>query len=69
MYKNVLEQVDKIAIWPVISLIIFFGFFVGLIWWVVRLDKSHIDHMTSLTKDDDRQSSVGEGNSRDSLQV
>jgi cytochrome c oxidase cbb3-type subunit IV len=69
MYKNVLEQVDKIAIWPIISLIIFFAFFVGLIWWVVQLDKSHIDHMTSLTKDDDHQSSVGEGNSRDSLQV
>jgi cbb3-type cytochrome oxidase subunit 3 len=52
MYKQVLERIDQIALWPVISLIIFFGFFVGLIWWVVRMDKGHVDHMKSLTSDD-----------------
>ena len=52
MYKHVLERIEEIAVWPIISLIIFFAFFVGLIWWVVKMDKSHVDHMKSLTGED-----------------
>jgi hypothetical protein len=52
MYKHVLERIEEIAVWPVISLIIFFAFFMGLIWWVAKLDKNHVDHMKSLTGED-----------------
>ena len=34
MYKHVLQSIDNVAIWPVISFIIFFTFFVVLLWRV-----------------------------------
>ena len=48
MYKNVLENIDNIAIWPVISFVIFFLFFICLLWWVFTADKKVIDKMKDL---------------------
>lgn len=48
MYKNVLQHIDNIAIWPVISFVIFFLFFICLLWWVFTADKKIIDKMKSL---------------------
>ena len=52
MYKNVLQNIDHIAIWPVISFIIFFAFFVGLLLWVLTVDKKFIDRMKTLPMED-----------------
>lgn len=51
MYKNVLQSIDNIAIWPVISFVIFFLFFICLLWWVFTTDKKFIDKMKSLPID------------------
>lgn len=51
MFKHYFEQVQNISIFPVISLIIFFGFFLALIVWLVRLDKKHISDMRHLPLD------------------
>jgi cytochrome c oxidase cbb3-type subunit IV len=51
MYKNVLQSIDNIAIWPVISFVIFFLFFICLLWWVFTTDKKLIDKMKSLPMD------------------
>lgn len=48
MYKNVLQNIDNIAIWPVISFIIFFLFFLCLLWWVFTADKELIEKMKNL---------------------
>jgi len=48
MYKNVLQSIDNIALWPVISFVIFFAFFLGLLLWVVFADKKFIDYMKHL---------------------
>jgi len=48
MYKNVLQNIDNIAIWPVISFVIFFLFFICLLWWVFTTDKKVIDKMKGL---------------------
>lgn len=48
MYKNVLQSIDNIAIWPVISFVIFFLFFICLLWWVFTTKKTFIDKMKSL---------------------
>jgi cytochrome c oxidase cbb3-type subunit IV len=48
MYKNVLQGIDNIAIWPVISFVIFFLFFLCLLWWVFTTKKTFIDKMKSL---------------------
>ena len=52
MYKNVLESIDNIAIWPVISFVIFFVFFLCLLWWTFTADKSFIQRMKQLPMDD-----------------
>jgi hypothetical protein len=51
MYKNVLQSIDNIAIWPVISFVIFFLFFLCLLWWVFTADKQFIEKMKNLPID------------------
>ncbi|MBX2965808.1 MAG: cytochrome C oxidase Cbb3 [Cyclobacteriaceae bacterium] len=51
MYKSVLQGIDNIAIWPIISLTIFFIFFVLLLWWVFTVDKKFIKQMENLPFD------------------
>ncbi len=48
MFKHYFEQLDNFQIYPLISLTIFFAFFVGLIWWVVRADKNYIKTMEQM---------------------
>jgi cytochrome c oxidase cbb3-type subunit IV len=52
MYNNVLQSIDNIAIWPVISFVIFFLFFICLLWYVFTADKKFIAHMESLPNED-----------------
>lgn len=52
MYKEILRSIDNIEIYPIISLIIFLLFFVGMFIWVVKTPKGHIKHMESLPFDD-----------------
>ncbi len=52
MFKHYFEQLDNFQIYPLISLSIFFLFFVGLIWWVVRADKNYIKKMEQMPFDD-----------------
>ena len=48
MYKNVLQNITNIEIWPLISFVIFFVFFLGLLWWVFTADKKFIAEMAAL---------------------
>jgi cbb3-type cytochrome oxidase subunit 3 len=47
MYKDILRDIDNIAIWPTISFVIFFLFFLILIWWVLKADKTFIAKMSN----------------------
>lgn len=48
MYKDVLRAVEGVDIFPVISLILFFSFFVGLIYYVMKTDKEIWDQAAAL---------------------
>ena len=48
MYKDVLRAVEGVDIFPVISLILFFSFFVGLIYYVMKTDKEIWDKAAAL---------------------
>lgn len=48
MYKNVLQSIENIEIWPVISFVIFFLFFICLLLWVFTVDRSYVAEMESL---------------------
>ena len=53
MYKEVLRSIDNIAIWPVISFVIFFAFFIGLLWFTFTADKNFIKRMSNMPMDDE----------------
>lgn len=52
MYKNILQSIDNVAIWPVISFVIFFVFFICLLWYVFTTDKKFISEMEKMPLED-----------------
>jgi cytochrome c oxidase cbb3-type subunit IV len=48
MHRIIFENIENIAIWPIISLSIFFIFFLLLLWWVFTVDKKFIQEMEQL---------------------
>ncbi|NMM50238.1 cbb3-type cytochrome c oxidase subunit 3 [Marinigracilibium pacificum] len=52
MFKHYFEQIDNVAVWPIISLIIFVVFFVGLTIYVMTQDKAEIEEIASIPLND-----------------
>ncbi|MGE0771281.1 MAG: cbb3-type cytochrome c oxidase subunit 3 [Cyclobacteriaceae bacterium] len=52
MYKDILRSIEHIEIWPVVSFVIFFLFFLIMIWWVMTVDKKFINTMSNMPLDD-----------------
>ncbi len=50
-FTNYLSDIDGVSIYPIISLIIFFIFFIGLFVWVSKLDKTSIDEISNIPLD------------------
>lgn len=50
--KHTMETISGIEIFPIISLVIFFTFFVGLLIWVVKTKKQYINHVEHLPFED-----------------
>lgn len=55
--KGYMESIDGVATYPMISLVIFFVFFIVLFWWVFTASKSHIKEMSELPFDDQNKQS------------
>jgi cytochrome c oxidase cbb3-type subunit 4 len=53
MYKNVLQSIENIQIWPMISFVIFFIFFLCLLLWVFSTDKNFINKMSGLPMEEE----------------
>ena len=53
-----MESIDGIAIYPMISLIIFFSFFIILGWWVYTAPNSYIEEVSELPLDKDNQQNL-----------
>lgn len=51
--KHNLETIAGVEIYPVLSLLIFFAFFVGLGLWVISYTKEKIDEMSRIPLKDD----------------
>jgi len=49
--KNHMESIAGIEIYPLISLMIFFLFFVALFWWVITAKKDYIKTVSELPLD------------------
>jgi amino acid permease len=48
MYKEILQSIDGIEIYPIISFVIFFAFFLGLLAYVVVVKKEYIQSMKEM---------------------
>ncbi|MFC6860103.1 CcoQ/FixQ family Cbb3-type cytochrome c oxidase assembly chaperone [Zunongwangia atlantica] len=53
--KGNLENIDGVAVYPMISLLIFFIFFVALFAWVITAKKEHIKQVSNIPLEDDNQ--------------
>lgn len=53
--KGPLESIDGVAIYPIISLLIFFIFFTALFWWVVTARKEYIKEVSHLPLEVDEE--------------
>ena len=54
--KHHLDTISGIGIYPVLSFVIFFTFFVAMLWWIRSVSKGHISHMSSLPLLEDQPS-------------
>ncbi|MDE3183331.1 MAG: CcoQ/FixQ family Cbb3-type cytochrome c oxidase assembly chaperone [Bacteroidota bacterium] len=55
MYKfiqDVTENIEGAEIYPMISLIIFFLFFVVLLWFVLKMSKERVDILSNIPLDE-----------------
>lgn len=53
--KGHLTSIDGIEIYPIISLIIFVTFFLGVAIYVFKADKTHFDKLKNLPLDEDKK--------------
>jgi hypothetical protein len=51
MYKEILQSIEGVSIYPIISLIVFVLFFTAIIIWMIRVDKNYIKKMENLPFD------------------
>lgn len=58
--KGHLENIDGVTTYPIISLVLFFVFFVLLFWWVFTARKSYIKEVSELPLEDNNQNNTQE---------
>lgn len=67
MIRDVLQSLEGIELYPIISLIIFVIFFAVLIIWILKVDKNYINKMKNipLEKEDETEiNNTGELNEK-----
>lgn len=52
--KNYMDSIAGIEIFPIISLLIFFTFFVGLFYWVFTAKKDYINEVSDMPLDNQK---------------
>ena len=48
MHKELLQSIDGVSIYPIISLIVFVLFFAVILIWMLKVDKNYIKKMENL---------------------
>lgn len=51
MISNYLSSIEDVGIYPIISLILFFAVFVGVVIWVFTRDKEYISELENIPLD------------------
>jgi len=48
MFKDVLQSIEGIEFYTIVSMLILILFFIGMIIWIFKVDKKYIKHMSEL---------------------
>jgi len=48
MFKEVLQSIEGIEFYTIVSMLILILFFIGMIIWILKVDKKYIKHMSEL---------------------
>ena len=48
MYKEILQSIEGVSVYPIISLIVFVLFFAVILVWMLKVDKNYIKKMENL---------------------
>ncbi len=67
MIKEVLQSIKGIEIYPIISLIVFFLFFIGVGFFLIKMNKSHINKMKHLPLNNDNSQNLNSGEINDKI--
>ena len=51
--KHNLDTINGVEIYPIISLLIFFTFFLGILFWVYNMPKNKIEEISNLPLEQD----------------
>ena len=63
MLKFISHHLDTIAgigLYPLLSFVVFFLFFLAVLWWVFTVRRSHIEHMSALPLTTDHENNEQE---------
>ncbi len=58
MYRNVMESIAGIGIYPIISLLMFFLFFTAILIWFFRADRKWLQEMSQLPLEESDASEI-----------
>jgi hypothetical protein len=47
-FSNYLSSIDNVAIYPVITLVLFFTVFIGAVIWIITRDKEYITELENI---------------------
>ncbi len=53
-----MDNIEGIEIYPILSLLIFFAFFVVLFWWVFTAKKDYIETVSNIPLDNQNQTEL-----------
>jgi Ca2+/Na+ antiporter len=48
VYKELLQSIDGVSVYPIISLVVFVLFFIVILVWMLKVDKKYIKKMENL---------------------
>lgn len=46
--KHHMDTIDGVGIYPAISFLLFFSFFLAMLFWIRKVGRAHIAHMAAL---------------------
>ena len=64
MIRNVLTHIGGVEMYGILSILFFFSFFMGMLVWVIRLRRPHLDTMAALPLQEDAATVISDSNHR-----